>query len=142
HSEMSTPWRSSRAAALPRAAALWFVAVCLAAALSLAAAAAHAGPDEAGSAPQPLRDRPVTRELRRGESHRYSLALAAGEACQVTVDQRGIDVLVDVEGPDGGRLMTIDLVRPQDGAEELYLVAEAAGTYRLEVRPSEVDEAT
>src|SRR5262245_1411254 len=87
-----------------------------------------------------LADRAIARELKVGEAHSYLLPLDAGEAAQVVVEQKGIDVLVEVVAPSGQSLMTIDLVRPQDGGEDVYLVGEVVGAYRIEVRASETDD--
>src|SRR4051812_8952372 len=46
--------------------------------------------------------------MARGETHVYLLNLAAGTFADLTVDQRGVDVAVTVEGPDGRRLATSD----------------------------------
>ena len=43
----------------------------------------------------------VERELSGGQEHEYRLALAAGEYAKVIVEQRGIDVVVQV--PRSGR---------------------------------------
>src|SRR5262245_13111526 len=90
--------------------------------------------------PVTLTERPITRELRVGEAHSYLLPLDAGEAGRIVVEQKGIDVLVEVAAPSGQSILTIDLVRPQDGSEEVFLVGDVAGAYRIEIRSSEVEE--
>src|SRR5258708_3825224 len=44
--------------------------------------------------------KPIERELKGGETHVYSVALTAGQLLHVVVDQRGIDVVVALFGPD------------------------------------------
>jgi hypothetical protein len=50
--------------------------------------------------------KPIERQLSGGESHSYQLNVKAGQYARVIVDQRGIDVVVNLFGPDG-RLVSI-----------------------------------
>src|SRR5689334_25438956 len=43
---------------------------------------------------------PIERHLDRAGSDRYQVTLAAGEAVNVEIEQRGLDVVVQVVGPD------------------------------------------
>ena len=63
----------------------------------------------------------------------HQVKLAAGQFCDVVVDQRGIDVIVAFYGPDGETLF-IDSRNDVNGPEPLSLVANASSNYRLEVR--------
>jgi CHAT domain-containing protein/Tfp pilus assembly protein PilF len=74
--------------------------------------------------------------MARGETHVYLLDLAAGTFADLAVDQRGVDVAVTVDGPDGRRLATSDSHFGARGAEPVPVIAERSGRYRLEVRPS------
>ncbi|HET8677704.1 MAG TPA: tetratricopeptide repeat protein, partial [Blastocatellia bacterium] len=71
------------------------------------------------------------------EAHSYRLTLAAGLFCHVVVDQRGIDVVAAFYGTDGERIVEIDSPNSANGPEAISLVAQASGTYRLEVRSLE-----
>jgi erythromycin esterase len=51
------------------------------------------------------------------------------------VDQRGIDVVVRVFGPDGGKIAEIDSPNGKRGDEPIALQAKTAGMYRIEVIP-------
>ena len=76
---------------------------------------------------------PVERELAGGQAHPYQLSLTAGQYVKVVIEQRGLDVLVSLVGPDGQPLTDFDSeMRPQ-GPETAAWVAEEAGTYRLNV---------
>lgn len=77
---------------------------------------------------------PVERDLVGGQSHRYQFALNAGQYLHVIVDQRGIDIIVTLRGPDGAQLIEIDGMTGPLGAEELVWEASSMGTYALEVR--------
>jgi CHAT domain-containing protein len=86
--------------------------------------------------------KPIERELAGGESHSYLLTLAAGQFCQAVVDQRGIDVVVSLYGPDGRKIVELDSPGSMNGPEPVSLVAEASGSYRLEVRSLEKNALT
>ncbi|MBI3949281.1 MAG: CHAT domain-containing protein [Acidobacteria bacterium] len=77
---------------------------------------------------------PIEREMEGGQSHAYQIALAAGQYMHVVVDQRGIDVVVIVFGPDGQQLIEMDSPNGTQGPEEVSVIAEISGYYLLEVR--------
>jgi CHAT domain-containing protein/Tfp pilus assembly protein PilF len=88
--------------------------------------------DDAGSLEQ---GKPVEREIKGGESHYYKINLASGQYLSLIVDQRGIDLIVRLFGPDGMQLIEVDTPDRQFGKEPVFLIAETAGDYRLELRP-------
>src|ERR1043166_746513 len=45
--------------------------------------------------------KPIEREIAGSQKHAYQIALAEGEYANVTVRQRGVDVVVKSFGPDG-----------------------------------------
>ena len=77
--------------------------------------------------------KPIERELGPDEAHSYALSLTAGQYVLVLADQRGIDVTLSAFGPNSKKLMEADMFRVGE-PEELALVAETSGSYRLEVR--------
>jgi CHAT domain-containing protein/tetratricopeptide (TPR) repeat protein len=77
---------------------------------------------------------PVERDLSGGQSHSYRILLAAGQYLHVVVDQRGIDVVVALYGPDGRALIEIDSPNGAYGPEPLWWIGDATGAYRIEVR--------
>lgn len=79
----------------------------------------------------------ITRELASGESHAYELPLEADQFVRVVVDQQGIDVAVELYSPDGDLILNIDSPIGRAGPENVVAVAQAAGTYRVEVRAVE-----
>src|SRR5262249_21571250 len=87
---------------------------------------------------QPLRrlelGKPIERELAGGQSHDYQLTLADGQYVNLVVDQRGIDVVVKLFGPDGKAIMEFDSESRAQGHESVSVVAEAGGSYRLSVQ--------
>jgi CHAT domain-containing protein/tetratricopeptide (TPR) repeat protein len=75
----------------------------------------------------------IERELGADEAHSYTLSLAADQYVLVLADQRGIDVSLLAFDPNGKKLVETDMFRVGE-TEELALVAETSGSYRLEVR--------
>jgi CHAT domain-containing protein/Tfp pilus assembly protein PilF len=67
-----------------------------------------------------------------GESHSYAIEAKPGARLLVTVEQRGIDVAVEVAQADGRTLLAVDSPNDSEGPETLLIPAEAAGL--LEVR--------
>lgn len=76
----------------------------------------------------------VERKLAGGEVDAWEIDLVAGQYLFVTFDQRGIDVVVNVFGPGHRPLIEVDRPYGPEGVEQVHLVAESTGWYRLEVR--------
>jgi CHAT domain-containing protein/Tfp pilus assembly protein PilF len=81
----------------------------------------------------------IERELKADEKHLYRITLMAGWYLHVVVDQRGIDVVVVLLGPDGKQIVEVDSPNAADGPETLLSIAAVSGDYRLEVRSLERD---
>lgn len=75
--------------------------------------------------------------LRGGESHVYRLELAAEQFLGLVIEQRGIDVVVRLEDPDGKRRIEVDSPNGTRGPEPLAVVTAAAGPYRLVISSPE-----
>jgi CHAT domain-containing protein len=80
--------------------------------------------------------KPVEQDLAGGEKHSYHLTIAAGQYVRILVDQRRINVVLTAFDPTGTKLIEVDAFGIGN-PERLLLVAETAGTYRLEVRSPE-----
>jgi len=80
---------------------------------------------------------PLERELAGGEVHFYEVALDSGQYLHVVVEQKGVDVVVRLFGPDDEQLTEVDSPTGAQGPEPVSVVAETSGTYRLEVSPLE-----
>ncbi|MEP6740871.1 MAG: CHAT domain-containing protein [bacterium] len=78
-------------------------------------------------------DRPIEREIVRGDVHWYQATLSAGQFLKVIVDQRGIDAVVKLFGPDGRQLSEVDSPNGIQGPEPVSVLAKVSGSYRLEV---------
>ena len=100
-----------------------------------AAAQAPAAPE-----PSPLTPgTPVEREIRPGDRHVYRVELGKGDFLAAGVQQKGIDLVVDVVGPDGRKLFEVDSPTGVNGRETLMFLARASGSHALEVRPLEAE---
>jgi tetratricopeptide (TPR) repeat protein len=81
----------------------------------------------------------IERELAGGQKQAYQLTLAEGQYARVTIEQRGIDVVARLLGPDGKVFLEFDFeIRPQ-GQEPVEWVAETAGNYRLSVEAKQME---
>jgi CHAT domain-containing protein len=76
------------------------------------------------------------RPLARGQEHRYQIALTKGEYIGLTVEQHGVDVVVETRGPDGVIADFQSELRPQ-GEERADLVADTSGLYTVAILPGE-----
>ena len=81
---------------------------------------------------------PIERELKGGEAHAYRVMLTAGRYLRVIVEQKGIDVVVRLFGPDGQKITEVDNPNGTTGPEPVSLVAQTSGDYRFEVRSPEM----
>ena len=81
---------------------------------------------------------PVVREIRGGEQHTYQVRLSAGQYARVVVEQKGVDVVLELLGADGKPLLEVDNnLSGTRGIEVVSLVAEVSSIYVLNVRSLE-----
>lgn len=85
--------------------------------------------------------KPIDRELTGDQSHSYRIVLTSGQYLHVVVEQRGIDVVVVLFGPDGKQIAVVDSPNGAQGPEPVTTIAESSGAYRLDVRSLEKDAA-
>ena len=84
----------------------------------------------------------LEKRLKGGETHSYQITLKAGDYFHVGVEQRAIDVVLLVTGPDGKTFVERDRPNGTGGQESLSFIAPAQGEYRLDVKsPDEKAEA-
>jgi CHAT domain-containing protein/Tfp pilus assembly protein PilF len=81
--------------------------------------------------------KPIEQELSGGQLHSYHFTLTSGQYIHLMVDQQGIDVVVTLFAPDGQKLNEVDSPNGTAGPEIISAIADAVGTYRLEVRSFE-----
>jgi CHAT domain-containing protein/Tfp pilus assembly protein PilF len=103
-------------------------------------AAAEAALAQAPSAPVPLEiGKPIEGELSGGRVHTYLVHLETGQYVGAVVDQKSIDLVVAVFGPDGSKLREVDRPDSYGGPETVRLVAEMTGPFRVEIRSAAPD---
>ena len=76
----------------------------------------------------------IEQSLAGGEAHTYRIALASGQYLKVVVEQKGIDVVVRLFGPDGKKMTEVDSPNGTQGPEPVPVIAEVTGEYQLEVK--------
>ena len=77
----------------------------------------------------------INTDLAPGAVHSYELRLAAGESAEVTVTQRGIDVVVEVLDEQDSLLFSMDSPNGREGPEIVELISPRASSYKLRIRP-------
>ena len=76
---------------------------------------------------------PIDRELKGGQTDVYKFHLAAGEFLHLIVDQNGVDVEVGLLKPDGKSMVDIDGPSGRFGPEEIAVIGDMTGDYRVQV---------
>jgi CHAT domain-containing protein/Tfp pilus assembly protein PilF len=87
-------------------------------------------------------NKPIECELKGGETHAYSISLTAGQFVSAIVDQRGVDVVVELFGPDGKQLSEFDSPSGTNAPEPVSFVAKSSGAHQIRVRSFEKTAAT
>jgi len=103
-----------------------FLAAGLAFCLSISA-----NPDPVSTRLEP--GRPIERSISAGDRHMYELTLDAGQAATVVAEQRGADVVLDWVDADQKVIIRSGDELRRAGEERLTVVADAAGSYALNV---------
>jgi CHAT domain-containing protein/Tfp pilus assembly protein PilF len=102
---------------------------------ALLALAAGGGSAQTPPTPVPLAsDTALERAFAAGETQVFAAGLSAGRLYQLTVEQRGIHLVVDVRGPEGESLAAVDSPLDRWGIETILLHPASTGSYRVEVR--------
>jgi hypothetical protein len=85
---------------------------------------------------------PIERTLAKGETHEFAVSMDENGFAQLIVEQRGIDVVVDVSLPSGNVLREFDTPNGAQGPEHVSFVALTAGSYRIAVSALDSDNTT
>jgi CHAT domain-containing protein/tetratricopeptide (TPR) repeat protein len=78
---------------------------------------------------------PIEREIGGGELHSMRLSLTAGQFVRAVFDQRGVDIVLVLLGPDGRELTRVDSPVGEWGPEPLFFEVGTTGYYTIQVRP-------
>lgn len=71
--------------------------------------------------------------LKGGEGHRYQIEMQAGQYVHVVVEQKGVDVAVQLFTPTGEGRPVVDSPNGANGPESVHDIVEIAGSYPLEI---------
>ncbi|HEX8139228.1 MAG TPA: hypothetical protein VF544_16815 [Pyrinomonadaceae bacterium] len=82
----------------------------------------------------------VERTITRGKTQSFTVNLEREQLLQLVVEQQGVDLVVRVFSPDGRGLGQFDSPNGTEGPENVSVVAEATGVYRIDVLPLEQEE--
>ncbi len=75
----------------------------------------------------------ITKKLKKGEKHEYTVALQKGEYASCVVMQRGVDLEIDVIDPSGKKVQTFDSPNGKNGPEPVFIAGSEEGTYLLQI---------
>jgi len=78
---------------------------------------------------------PIQKSIAPNETHDYTVIAQPDQRLHVSVDQRGIDVVVHLFGPDGKKLAEVDGPTGATGVEEVIAFTQEAGKYRVSIMP-------
>lgn len=78
--------------------------------------------------------RSFNRRIKGGQMHSYQVGLEAGQFLHVIVDQRGIDLVATIFDPDGKKVLEANSMNGAMGPEQVRIIAEAPGDYRIDLR--------
>ena len=78
---------------------------------------------------------PIERQISVGQTHTFSVTAPEDNLVQITVEQRGIDVVVSIHSPGGKKLGEYDSPNGADGPENVSFVVLEKGPYRVQVTP-------
>jgi erythromycin esterase len=78
--------------------------------------------------------------LPKGATHGYEVALRRGESAAIVVEQKGVDVIVDVHDPRGLLIDSVDGPTGRAGEERVEILATNAGRFALTVKPFSAHE--
>jgi hypothetical protein len=79
--------------------------------------------------------KPLARDIAASDTHTYRVTLEAGQAMHVVVIQQGVDVVLTVLDTAAQPLVRVDSPTAGSGPESAWMIAAAAGTYQIVVRP-------
>lgn len=85
---------------------------------------------------------PIEKSIGGTQTHSYTIKTDEDNLVQLTVDQRGVDVVVSVFSPGGKKLSENDTPNGNQGLENVSFVVTVPGAYRIDVTPLQSDAPT
>src|SRR5262249_39553748 len=80
---------------------------------------------------------PVDREMSGARRHLYQITLEGGQCLKIIAEQRGADIALALDAPDGKQLASAENNRGGVGVEWLLWQAPAPGNYLIEINSQE-----
>ena len=74
---------------------------------------------------------PVSRELKPGAKHAFTVSARENEAIEITCERRGVDVSLTAFAPNGEKISVSNSPGGFSGSDRLFFIAEKAGEYRI-----------
>ena len=78
--------------------------------------------------------KPIALTLKAGDTHYYALRMQKDQCAVIDVEQRGVDVVVQLLGPNNHALVEADDQVSRRGTEKLEIVSDQAGAYSIAVK--------
>lgn len=108
--------------------------------LFTAPAAAQMNVERLGPPLQP--GTPIERQIGPGQVHTFTVAAPENSLVQITVEQKGIDVVVQIYTPAGRKLGEFDTPNGAEGPENVSFVTSEKEPYRVHITPLNRDSDT
>jgi hypothetical protein len=109
-----------------------FLLICL-----LCSAALGAFAQEESAPAKLAMEQALEREIKGGETHSFTLSLAAGQTARATVDQKGVDVSLAAFRLSGEKFIESESPSGLAGSDSILVTADGAGEYKIEVSPAD-----
>ncbi len=111
----------------------WIRALILLGLLTPLAAAQGGSINSQGTPLQP--GTPIERQIGPGQNHSYSINVPEDNLVQITVEQQGIDLVVNIYSPGGKKVGEYDSPNGDNGPENLSFVSGEKGLYSVQLTP-------
>lgn len=81
-------------------------------------------------------DKPIEREIKGGQTHKFQINLSAGQYAKVVVEQIGVDVIAKLFAADGSYLTRYDNEIRLKENESVEFVVNQQGNYQIQIQPT------
>jgi len=84
--------------------------------------------------------KPVEQKLKGGESHVYHIHLDSGQFLRVLLEERGIDLVLVLVGPENKTIVEADSLNYRWGRQPASMIADSSGTYQMRVESRDANQ--
>jgi CubicO group peptidase (beta-lactamase class C family) len=78
---------------------------------------------------------PISRDLKKGERHQYTMSLTGNQFVRLDLEQKGIDIQITAWNPNGDPIGRFDSPNGMNGPEVITFSSELKGMYTFSVEP-------